>query len=251
MSREIATMLKRTSSPPTTPPLPASAPVALRRDAPLPDLAFVGMFVLMALCHLVAAVLARGWITAAISDGIVLGYLASMLAARPEWRPLITRLLLLGLVAGIVELFTDAAGEQVARSLVYPANEPMLWQSPAYMPVSWMVVLTLLGYLCWRLAGLFSRWQAGALAALAGLLIIPFYEESAWYAGWWRYTTLPRIGHTPVYVFAFEGGIVALLPLLTGGLERMAPSQVVLRGLLLGAWMPLVAFVAWRLLGQG
>ena len=244
-------MLKRTPSPPTTPPLSASAPVSLRRDAPLPDLAFVGMFVLMALCHLVAAVLARGWITAAISDGIVLGYLASMLVARPEWRPLMTRLLLLGLVAGIVELFTDAAGEQVARSLVYPANEPMLWQSPAYMPVSWMVVLTLLGYLCWRLAGMFSRWRAVALAALAGLLIIPFYEESAWYAGWWRYTTLPRIGHTPVYVFAFEGGIVALLPLLTRGLERVAPSRVVVRGLLLGAWMPLVAFVAWRLLGQG
>jgi uncharacterized protein DUF6989 len=244
-------MLKRTPSPPTTPPLSASAPVSLRRDAPLPDLAFVGMFVLMALCHLVAAVLARGWITAAISDGIVLGYLASMLVARPEWRPLMTRLLLLGLVAGIVELFTDAAGEQVARSLVYPANEPMLWQSPAYMPVSWMVVLTLLGYLCWRLAGMFSRWRAMALAALAGLLIIPFYEESAWYAGWWRYTTLPRIGHTPVYVFAFEGGIVALLPLLTRGLERVAPRGVIVRGLLLGAWMPLVAFVAWRLLGQG
>lgn len=244
-------MLKRTPSPPTMPPLSASAPVSLRRDAPLPDLAFVGMFVLMALCHLVAAVLARGWITAAISDGIVLGYLASMLVARPEWRPLMTRLMLLGLMAGMVELFTDAAGEQVARSLVYPTNEPMLWQSPAYMPVSWMVVLTLLGYLCWRLAGLFSRWRAMALAALAGLLIIPFYEESAWYAGWWRYTTLPRIGHTPVYVFAFEGGIVALLPLLTRGLERVAPSRVIVRGLLLGAWMPLVAFVAWRLLGQG
>lgn len=244
-------MLKRTPSPPAMPPLSASAPVSLRRDAPLPDLAFVGMFVLMALCHLVAAVLARGWNTAAISDGIVLGYLASMLVARPEWRPLMTRLMLLGLMAGMVELFTDAAGEQVARSLVYPTNEPMLWQSPAYMPVSWMVVLTLLGYLCWRLAGLFSRWRAMALAALAGLLIIPFYEESAWYAGWWRYTTLPRIGHTPVYVFAFEGGIVALLPLLTRGLERVAPSRVIVRGLLLGAWMPLVAFVAWRLLGQG
>lgn len=232
-------------------PLAPSVPVSLRPGAPLPDLAFAGLFVLMALCHLAAALLARGWITAAISDGVILCYLAGMLRARPEWRPLIARLLLFGLVAGVVELATDAAGEQVAHSLIYPAGEPMLWQSPLYMPVSWMVVLTLLGYLGWRLAGLAPLWLATALAALAGMLIIPFYEESAWYAGWWRYTTLPRLGHTPVYVFAFEGAVVAALPLLLRGLERIAPARVVGRGLLLGAWMPLVAFVTWRLLGQG
>ena len=232
-------------------PLASSAPVSLRPGAPLPDLAFLGLFVLMALCHVAAALLARGWITAAISDGVILCYLAGMLWARPAWRTLIGRLLLFGFVAGILELITDAAGEQVAHSLVYPADEPMLWQSPLYMPISWMVVLTLLGYLGWRLAGLLPLWQAMALAALAGMLIIPFYEESAWYAGWWRYTTLPRLGHTPIYVFAFEGAVVAALPLLLRGLERLAPARVVIRGLVLGAWMPLVAFITWRLLGQG
>ena len=234
-----------------TPPLSSSAPLSLRRGAMLPDLAFVGLFVLMALCHLAAALLARGWITAAISDGVILCYLAGALWARPAWRPLIGRLLLFGLVAGVLELATDAAGEQVARSLVYPLNEPMLWQSPLYMPISWMVVLTLLGYLGWRLAGLLPLWLATALAGLAGMLIIPFYEESAWYAGWWRYTTLPRLGHTPVYVFAFEGAVVAALPLLLRGLERRSLPVVVIRGLALGVWMPLVAFVTWRLLGQG
>ncbi len=58
-------------------------------------------------------------------------------------------------------------------------------------------------------------------------------------------------GHTPVYVFLFEGGIVAILPLLARGLERLPLRWVAARGLLLGAWMPLVAFVSWRLLGQG
>lgn len=217
----------------------------------MPDRAFLGLFILMALCHLVAAVLARGWMTAALSDGIVLTYLAGLLRARPLWRPLIGRLLLFGLVAGIVELATDTAGEQVARSLVYPAGEPMIWQSPAYMPVSWMVVLTLLSYLGWRLAGLLPLWQAAVFGGLAGMLIIPFYEESAWYAGWWRYTTLPRIGHTPLYVFFFEGGIVAVLPLLMRGLERLALRWVLIRGLVLGGWMPLIAFIAWRLFGQG
>jgi hypothetical protein len=229
----------------------ASAPLSIRWGAQVPDLAFLGLFLLMALCHLVSAVLARGWLTAAVSDGLVLGYLAAILLAHPEWRPLIGRLLLFGLVAGTAELITDAAGEQVARSLVYPTGEPMLWQSPAYMPISWMVVLTVLGYLGWRLAGLLPRWQAMVLGGLAGMLIIPFYEESAWYAGWWHYTSLPRIGHTPVYVFLFEGGIVAILPLLMHRLEQLPLGWVAARGLVLGAWMPLIAFVSWRLLAHG
>jgi uncharacterized protein DUF6989 len=232
-------------------PITASASISFRRDAPLPDLAFLALFVLMAVCHLAAALLARGWMTAVITDGIVLTYLLGVMQARPEWRPLIGRLMLFGLIAGIAELATDAAGAQVAHSLVYPAEEPMIWQSPAYMPISWMIVLTLLGYLCWRLANLLPMGQAAALGGLAGMLIVPFYEESAWYAGWWRYTTLPRIGHTPVYVFLFEGGIVAIIPLLLRGVERLAPRWVAARGLLLGGWMPLVAFVSWRLLGQG
>ena len=104
-------MLTSRKSSPLSPPLSPSAPVSLRPGATLPDLAFVGLFVLMALCHLVAALLARGWITAAIADGVILGYLAGMLWSRPAWRPLIGRLLLFGLVAGVIELATDAAGE--------------------------------------------------------------------------------------------------------------------------------------------
>ena len=50
-------------------PASASIPISLRWDAPLPDLAFLGLFLLMALCHLVSALLALGWITAAICDG--------------------------------------------------------------------------------------------------------------------------------------------------------------------------------------
>lgn len=232
-------------------PFSASAPVSLRLDASLPDLAFLGLFFLMALLHLVAALLARGWITAVIADGVVLGYIAVLLFTRRAWRPLIARLAALGLIAGIIELATDAAGQQVARSLVYPAGEPMLWQSPIYMPISWMIVLTLLGYLGWRLAGRLPLWWAVALCGLAGALVVPFYEECAWYAGWWHYTTQPRIGHTPIYVLLFEGGVAAALPLLVRGVERLPLASVAARGLALGVWMPMVAFVSWRLLGQG
>ena len=236
--------------------LPASARFTLYTDRAVPDRMFVELFLLLAFCHLVAAALAQGWWTAVLTDAIFLGYLGSSIAVgvtigRRRWWSLVERLLLLGLVAGIVELATDAAGELVARSLVYPAGEPMLWLSPAYMPISWMVVLTLLGYLGWRLAGWLPLWLAMALCGLAGALIVPFYEECAWHAGWWHYTTQPQIGHTPIYVLLFEGAVAALLPLLVRKIERQSLPWVAARGLLLGAWMPLAAFIAWRLLGQG
>src|SRR5262245_10869225 len=129
------------------------------------DLAFAGLLALLVACHLVAARLAAGPSTAALTDVLACGYLLA-LASRPAWRPLVSRLLLLGLIAGLLELFTDAAGEGVAHSLVYPAGEPTLWASPLYMPFSWMIVLTLLGYLGWRVRGLLPLWLAIVITGL-------------------------------------------------------------------------------------
>jgi hypothetical protein len=213
------------------------------------DLAFLGLLALMVACHLVAARLAVGPITAALTDVLAIVYLLA-LVARPAWRALVVRLMLLGFVAGILELFTDAAGESVAHSLVYASGGPMIWASPLYMPFSWMIVLTLLGYLGWRLRGLLPLWLAIVVTGLWGSLNIPFYEETAYYAGWWHYATTLRIGHTPVYVLLFEGLIAAALPLLTTGFPRVAWRSVVWRGVALGAWMPVVAFISWQLLGR-
>jgi hypothetical protein len=222
--------------------------VAPARLAPL-DFAFLGLLALMVACHLVAARLAAGPITAALTDILAVVYLLALIS-RPAWRPLVLRLMLLGLVAGILELFTDAAGESIAHSLVYAAGGPMIWASPLYMPFSWMIVLTLLGYLGWRLRGLLPLWLAIAITGLWGSLNIPFYEETAYYAGWWHYTTTLRIGHTPIYVLLFEGLIAAALPLLTSRFPRVAWRTVVWRGVMLGAWMPVAAFCSWQLLGR-
>jgi hypothetical protein len=197
--------------------------------------------------------LAVGWITAALIDALALVYLVALLA-RPAWRPLVGRLMLLGLVAGILELFTDAAGHQFAHSLFYPQGQPLLWDSPFYMPLSWMIVLTQLGYLAWRLAGLLPGrrlpWRAILLAGLAGAVNVPFYEEAAYHAGWWRYApTVLHLGHTPTYVLLFEGLVAAALPLLTLGLLRLRWPMVTARGAILGLWMPCAALLAWLLLG--
>lgn len=216
------------------------------------DGAFVGLLALMVALHIVAAVLNAGWLTAVATDLAASVYLLA-LATRPAWRPLLARLFLLGLVAGMLELFTDAAGESFAHSLVYPAGEPMLWASPIYMPLSWVIVLTQLGYLGWRLAGLAPRLPlalAVPLTGLAGAAIVPFYEEMAYYAGWWHYAAAPHLGHTPIYVLLFEGGVAALLPIVTRALPRRALPRAALAGLVVGVWMPCAALLSWLALGR-
>ncbi|HEY7020500.1 MAG TPA: hypothetical protein VH349_05245 [Ktedonobacterales bacterium] len=235
-------------------PIPGAGELdpAARRLTAL-DAAFLALLGLMLVGHIAAALLARGWITAALIDALALIYLVVLLA-RPVWRSLVGRLMLLGLVAGVLELFTDAAGHQFARSLFYPQDQPMLWDSPFYMPLSWMIVLTQLGYLAWRLAGLMPGgrlpWRAILLMGLVGAINVPFYEEAAYHAGWWRYApTILHLGNTPAYVLLFEGLVAAVLPLLTLGLLKLRWRSVALRGVILGLWMPCAALLAWLLLG--
>ena len=68
--------------------------------------------------------------------------LCALLIGLRTMRPLLGRLMLVGLIAGICELFTDASGQQVVHSLIYPPGEVTIWASPVYMPLTWMVTLT-------------------------------------------------------------------------------------------------------------
>src|SRR5258707_15777469 len=109
------------------------------------DRAMLGFLLLLLACNVGAALLAAGWVTALATELLGAAYLLA-LAVRPAWRPLLTCLILLGAAAGFCELFTDYTGEHVVRSLIYPAGAPMLWDSPIYMPLSWTLWLTRLGY---------------------------------------------------------------------------------------------------------
>ena len=213
------------------------------------------------------------WLDLVIAGGILSDLVLSVLDATTKWwyiglvevflslyllcwlfargiRPLLGRLLLVGFIAGVCELFTDASGQYVAHSLIYPANALTLWTSPLYMPLSWMVVLTHLGYVAWRLRVLLGWRKASLLSAILGAIQIPIYEEMAYYGGWWRYKSVHlMLGHTPVYVLLFEGLIVAALPLLYDRIERRAWKQVALIAVILGAWIPVAALVAWLVLG--
>ena len=189
------------------------------------------------------------WSSVGIITVILSLYLLSLLLFQ-RIRPLVGRLLLAGIIAGICELFTDASGQSVAHSLLYPTHELMLWASPLYMPLSWMVILTHLGYIAWRLRALVSLRKAALISGIVGAIQIPVYEEMAYYGGWWQYKpTHLMLGHTPLYVLLFEGLIVAALPLLYDRIERRSWIHVTLIGILVGAWMPFAALFSWLLLG--
>lgn len=216
------------------------------------DVAMLVFYLLLALCEATLGILHAGWPSAIALDAAELTALLAFCLV-PGWRPILSRLLVLGATAGVLELFTDAAGERVVHSLVYPSGEPLLWTSPIYMPVAWACVLAELGYFAWRIPSAFPAlpWRAVILlGGLFGAVTVPFYEEMAYHAGWWRYATAPRIGHTPLYVLLFEGLIAAILPVATRGLTRRGFKHAMLVGVVVGVWMPIAALCSWLLIGQ-
>jgi hypothetical protein len=129
----------------------------------------------------------RGWISAARwSYGLLGGYAFYALLARDV---LVARLLGFALVAGLAELVADAYLVADTRTLLYPRPEAMLWVSPLYMPVSWAVVLTQIGYLGWLLR--WPPWRTGLLLVPLSGVLIPLYENWAIRAGWWAYQYAP------------------------------------------------------------
>ena len=115
------------------------------------------------------------------------------------------RLLLFGLVFGVIELAADALCVQYTRTLDYSvAHSYLLGLSPYWMPAAWMVVSAQIGYLGYRLMRRLGTGRGMALTALLGAVNIPFYEEMAYHAHWWRYENCRRIGHTPVYIIVAE-----------------------------------------------
>lgn len=124
----------------------------------------------------------------------------------------VLRLLLFGLALGLVELVADFLCVRFTGTLDYtPANSPMLWESPWWMPLAWALVGAQVGYLGGRFVERVGLWRGATASALLGACLIPFYEEMAFHAHWWRYVDCKMIGHTPLYIIAAEFVIAAAL----------------------------------------
>ena len=144
------------------------------------------------------------------------------------------RLLLFGLVLGFGELVADALCVRYTGTLDYSvARTPLLWRSPFWMPLAWMVISVQIGYWGTLLMGRLGTWRGAALTALVGAVNIPFYEQMAYYTHWWQYRNCLMWNHAPVYVIAAELFIgLCLAPLARWALRGPQERDAVWAGLL-------------------
>lgn len=118
-------------------------------------------------------------------------------------------------VFGLVELLADLLCVRCTRTLDYAlAHSAMLLESPWWMPLSWALVAVQVGVLGDYGIHRFGLLKGALLTGIFGALLIPFYEEMAWGAHWWRYKDCLMLGHTPVYIIGAEAVIGSGLALL-------------------------------------
>lgn len=146
----------------------------------------------------------------ALTSAAAVGSYGLALALASRYEPL-RHLVAVGTVAGLVELAGDAFLVAVADSLVYPATHPMLWASPAYMPLAWAVLVAFIGYLALRLHAV-----AGLAAAVVGPAVFAFvseagFESFASHGGGWTYVAAPAawVGNAPLFVLVAEAAMFA------------------------------------------
>ena len=139
------------------------------------------------------------WALNLVSIAVFLGHIA-------YYRDrILARLLLFGFGLGVVELIADALCIRYTHTLDYSGtHSPLLGLSPFWMPTAWMIVAAQIGYLGHRLILKFGKVRGMALTALLGAVNIPFYEEMAYHAHWWRYQNCRMLGHTPLYIITAE-----------------------------------------------
>ena len=156
---------------------------------------------------------------------------------------LIARLMVFGLAVGFAELPADAWLVLHTHTLNYSiGGGPMLWCSPAWMPLAWEVVAVQFGYLGLRL---WERFGGFGLLLIGGLgaVNIPYYEEMARRIHWWTYSGCRMISFTPYYIVLGEAGIAVALTLLAVQLRRGSWKKALLAGLIGG----LAIFICYAL----
>ena len=197
--------------------------------------------------NVVGAVTAAGWRLASGSTALTL---AVMIGWKLRFRdPVVGRWLMIGFIAGWLEIATDAWLVASTGTLVYPSGEPKVWDSPLYMPFAWMIVLTQMGVMATWLAQRLTLARASLVTGLLGGLSIPLYEMMAHYAGYWSYIKTPMLLHAPVYIVISE--FLLSLPLAWVALKAKgsAWAGVIVLGVLVGLLMIPSVMVAWWLVG--
>ena len=141
----------------------------------------VATIALVALSNLWGALTHAGPRFALLSTAFTCSVLLGWTVLRRD--PVLARWLAIGCVAGWIEIVTDAWLVANTGTLLYPAGEPMVWDSPLYMPFAWTIVLAQIGVVGGWLLQRYGLLRATLLSALIGGSSIPLYEHLAHDAG--------------------------------------------------------------------
>lgn len=196
----------------------------------------------------ISAIFGLGWSAAALLAGVLLViYGLYVLVTRD---PVIARLMLFGLVVGFGELPADAFGVTTTQTLVYWPGGPFIWDTPLYMPFSWLTVLAQLGFIAAFLMPRLGARRSMIAMAIFGGINIPIYEFLAKFAHFWYYHNTPLLfGVTPYYVILAEALLAMSLPLLAYAAITARPGKIVVLGLLQSLWIYVAGRIAFALVG--
>jgi len=196
----------------------------------------------------VSAVLRLGAVTAYVT--VAIEYCLYLLYLTRTRDPVFGHLLVLGLIAGVLELASDWWAVDVTGTLVYPADGPILLRSPLYMPFAWGSTFLQLGGIAHWVSGRWPLLASSLALGLIGALDIPFYEQMAKGAGWWFYQTAPMLGNAPWYVIGTEILVVAALPVVARWVGNGSLGLSAGLGVALGAWIGVAALISYSLAGH-
>lgn len=188
-----------------------------------------------------------GW-----QGAFIWGFLFFTLYALYAWIAkdrLVWRFIFFSIIAGFVELIADWWLVVKTGTLVYPEGEPMIWESPAYMPFAWAVVLIQIGYIGYIIHQRSNLKIATISVGVLGCAVIPFYEYLAINAQWWSYVNAPTWGIVPKYIYIAEGLLMLTIPDLFDRSDRAKPLWLITLGVLQGLVMWLACIIAFYISG--
>ncbi len=166
--------------------------------------------------------------------------------------PRLAWLLVFGLVAGVLELWSDWLHVARLGTLVYTDYFGFrLLESPSYMPVGWWLTCIQFGYLALRLSDRWPQWASVGVITVMGMTLPPWYEEFAKPAQAWYYTTSRlMLSNTPVWIIFTYGGCmfgIAVMALLC--YRAQGWGRAIVGGIFTAAGFMLSAVFWFTLLG--
>ncbi|MEM6793621.1 MAG: hypothetical protein AAF725_06535 [Acidobacteriota bacterium] len=202
----------------------------------------------MLLLNVPAMLFSWGWKSAAFNTGLVLSlYVLWALRHRDQ---VLLSWLTFGVAAGFIELIADSWLVHATGSLVYPADEPHLVDSPAYMPFAWTLIMTqMIGVAAWLRSKIPSLPLAALATASFSGINIPLYEHLAKGADWWFYQATPMIYSAPYYIILGEFLIGLPLVVFAQRMECGSKAKALAYGVLSGLSILAAYRLAWWLVG--